>query len=289
MTQESAVEVNAEATAAEASETVQAAYDRIANPGKVQEEVKEPVTPTAETPPESVLTHDEIKSLKAQVARIPDLEKRLRDEGGRYGALKQSLDQIQQRIADKKEQSGPDVSLEEALADIKKDFGDDNELYTGLKSAFTKMANSRGGIDPEAVEKLVASKISEAKQVEYNSAIERLTEAHPTWQQDRESPELKAWTDSLSVKERNKFYQSNDPDFVADRLDVFAEWKEKKAATPEPKPEVKQEAKPETKPGPSKRLTSAVLPTNGTKPKATGDDRQAQIKAAYERVAGNRR
>jgi hypothetical protein len=289
MSQENAaVEVNAEVTATEASESVQSAYDRIANPGKVQEEVKEVTAPTVETPPDPVLTTDEIKELRAQVARIPELEKRLRDDGGRYGALKQSLEQIQQRIADKKEPSGAsDANVDEILADIKQEFGE-GELYSGLRSAFSKMANGRG-MDPDAIKKIASDAISEAKQTEYNEALGRLAEAHPTWEQDRETPELKEWTDSLSAKERNKFYQSNDPDYVADRLDQFQEWKSKKAATPETKEPPKEEAKPETKPGPSKRLTSAVLPTNGTKPKTTGDDSKAQVKAAYERIAGNRR
>jgi hypothetical protein len=284
-----AVEVNAEVIAAEASETVQAAYDRIANPGKVQEEVKEVIVPTAEKPLEPVLMPDEIKELRAQVARIPELEKRLRDEGGRYGILKQSLEQIQQRIADKKDTSGAsDVNVDEILADIKKDFGEDGELYAGLRSAFSKIANGRG-MDPDAIKKIASDAISEAKQTEYTAALGRLAEAHPTWEQDRETPELKEWTESLSAKERNKFYQSNDPDYVADRLDQFQEWKAKKVATPEIKEPPKEEVKPETKPGPSKRLTSAVLPTNGTKPKTTGEDSKSQVRAAYERVAGNRR
>jgi hypothetical protein len=284
-----AVGVNAEVIAAEAGESVQAAYDRIANPGKVQEEVKpkEVVAPTVETPPEPALTPDEIKDLRAQVSRIPELEKRLRDEGGRYGGLKKSLEEIQQRIADKKEPSGTDVNVDEILADIKQEFGE-GELYSGLRSAFSKMANGRG-MDPDAIKKIASDAISEAKQTEYNAALGRLAEAHPTWEQDREAPELKEWTDSLSAKERNKFYQSNDPDYVADRLDQFQEWKAKKVATPEIKEPPKEEVKPETKPSPSKRLTSAVLPTNGTKPKTTGEDSKSQVRAAYERVAGNRR
>lgn len=292
MTQENAApEVNAEENATTgASEAIQAAYDRIANPGKVQEEVKpkEEAAPTAGTPPEQILSPDEIKELRAQVARIPELEKRLRDEGGRYGALKQSLEQVQQRITDnKKDPSSGDVNVDEILADIKKEFGE-GELYNGLKSAFSKMATGRSA-DPEAIEKIVATKISEAKQAEYTEALGRLSEAHPDWEEIRESPDLKEWTDSLSAKERAKFYQSNNPDYVSDRLDAFVEWKAKKASTPEKKEEPKEEVKPEPKPGPSKRLTSAVLPTNGTKPKQAGEDRMAQIRAAYERVAGNRR
>ena len=271
--------------ATETSSAVQAAYDRIANPGKVQEEVKEAVIEsTAETPPDSVLTPDDIKELRAQVARIPELEKRLRDDGGRYGALKQSLEQVQQRIADQKEATGSAANVDEILADIKEKFGED-ELYTGLKSAFSKLAANNRGIDPGEVEKIVSSKISEAKQAQFKEAVDQLTEAHPTWMQDRETPEFNEWRDSLPAKVRDRLSKSEDPEYVSDKLHEFVEWKAKKVATPEPKEEVK----PAVKAAPSKRLIGAVLPTNGTKPKVTGEDRQAQIRAAYERVAGNRR
>jgi hypothetical protein len=283
MTTESGAETAVETTATEANETVQAAYDRIANPGKAQEEPKEVVTPTAPTPPESVISVDEIKELKAQVSRIPDLEKRLRDEGGRYGALKQSLEQIQQRIADKKESSGSDLNVDEILADIKKDFGED-ELYNGLKSAFSKVAGGRG-LDTDAIEKIVADKISAAKHAEREDAVAQLSEVRPTWRQDVAAPEFQECQSSLTARERDKLGRSNDPDYVSDKLSEFDEWKAKKSAAPGRT----EEQKAETKPGPSKRLASAVLPTNGTKPKAAGDDKQTQIRAAYERVAGNRR
>lgn len=294
MSVETEAQVTNETPAAEVSEpasssSVQAAYDRIANPGKAQDEPKEVVAPTAEKPPEPAFSMDEVKELKAQVARIPELEKRLRDEGGRYGALKQSLEQIQHRLTEKKAAPNTDANVDDILADIKKEFGED-QLYTGLKSAFSKLATGRNA-DPEAISKIVAGEISKAKQAELKESLSQLDQAHPTWREDRTTPEFQQWRDSLSERERERFARSQDPIYVSEKLDQFQEWKAKKAAAPEPthKDEAKPEVKPEQKPAPSKRLASAVLPTNGTKPKATGDDSKSQIRAAYERVAGNRR
>lgn len=279
-----------ETSAPEVSESIQAGYDRIANPGKDQakeSEAKAQITevkeepPTAETPPETTFTSDQIKGVMAQVSRIPELEKRLRDEGGRYGALKQTLDQLQQKLTTATSNSPADV--EEMLKDIKDEVGDDSPFYLSLKAAFSKVMTGKS-VDPETIEKMVSEKIEATKKAEMASAQERLTEAHPTWYQDRETPEFKEWKTTLSDRQRSRFERSNDPDFVAENLDQFQEWKAAKAKavvpTPQPKP---VEAKP------SARLLKAVMPTNGAKPKAAGeDDAKSSIRAGYERVAGAR-
>lgn len=280
----------------EVSESIQAGYDRIANPEKAQEEPpkkEEPVAPTAEAPPaaetpaEPAFDSEQIKAVMAQVSRIPELEKQLRDAGGRYGGLKKTLDELQQRMAAPGTTGTADV--EDMLKDIKEEFGEEG-LYQSLKTAFSKLAAGKS-IDPGAVEKIVAEKIAAAKQAETEAAMELLTEAHPTWQQDRETPEFKEWMESLPAKERTRFTRSEDPFYVADKLDDFKAWKEKKATPTPPKEEPAPAAVVTTKPNvPSKRLSAAVLPTTGAKPKPAGEDNAKEsIRAGYERVAGARR
>lgn len=282
-------------TATEVNESIQAGYDRIANPDKAQEEpkseqvkIQEPVEEaTAETAASSKstsapeFTNDQIQEVMATLARIPKLEKQLNDTGGRYGALKQSLEQLQQRMA--APAVGEPVDVESMLKDIKDEFGDDGLLYQTLKAAFSKVLAGRQ-VDSGAIEKVVSEKIAAAKQAEFDTALEQLTEAHPNWRQDRETPEFKDWVASLPDKVRNRFMRSTDPDFVAEKLDEFNEWKAKKKALPAQEKEPPVPAKKEAEP--SKRLLKAVLPTNGTKPKATGEDNAAaSIRAGYERVA----
>lgn len=279
-----------EQTAAEKNEEVRSAFDRIVNPDKVQEAKKEdPAASTAEElpaaePTEPAFDAEQIKTVMAQVARIPELEKQLRDAGGRYGSLKQSLEQLQQRIT-APASGDPVVDVEEMLAGIKEEFGEDG-LYQSLKTAFSKLAAGKS-VDPASIEKMVTEKIAATKQAEIETAMELLTEAHPTWQEDRKTPEFKEWMDSLPAKERNRFSRSEDPFYVADKLDDFKAWREKKAAPPAKEETPAPAAK--TEHAPSKRLTSAVLPTNGTKPKAAGeDDKKTQVRSAFERVLGNR-
>lgn len=274
---------------------VRSAYDRIANPDKVQEPKPAPVVdqpkveieePTAEVPPEPAYTNDQIKDVIAQVSRIPELEKQLRDAGGRYGALKQSLEQLQQKIS--APATGEPIDVEEMLKEIKDDFGEEG-LYKSLKAAFSKVVAGKS-IDPETVGKIVLERIEETKKAEEAAAIAELTDAHPTWMEDRKTPEFKEWMSSLPEKQRKRFERSNDPYYVADVLDGFAEWKKKKVApTPAPVPTPAPAKAEEPEHVPSKRLTNAVMPTNGTKPKAKGeDDKASQVRAAYEKVAGAR-
>ena len=283
-----AVIVAPQPTVTEVSESIQAVYDRIANPEKVQEAPKdEPAAPTAElpaaeTPKEPAFDSEQIKTVMAQVARIPELEKQLRDAGGRYGGLKKSLDELQQRMAAPGNAGTADV--EDMLKDIKEEFGEDG-LYTSLKSAFSKVVAGRS-IDPDSIKKMVLEQVEATRQAEIETAMAQLTEAHPTWQEDRQTPEFKAWMETMPVKERNRFSRSNDPFYVADKLDEFKEWKAKPpAAVEDPKPVVA----PKTERVPSKRLSNAVLPTNGSKPKPAGEDNAKEsIRAGYERVAGAR-
>ena len=277
---------------AEVSESIQAGYDRIANPEKVQEAppLKEvsaaptAETPAAETPAEPAFDSEQIRAVMAQVARIPELEKQLRDAGGRYGGLKKSLDELQQRMAAPGNSGTADV--EDMLKDIKEEFGEEG-LYTSLKSAFSKLAAGKS-VDPDAVQKMVSEQIAATKQAETEEAMAVLTEAHPTWTEDRKTPEFKEWRESLPAKERARFDRSQDPFYVADKLDDFKAWKEKKA-TPAPAKEETPVVTTKTVNAPSKRLTAAVLPTNGTKPKPAGEDNAKEsIRAGYERVAGAR-
>ena len=275
----------------EISESIQAGYDRIANPEKVKEDEnsenasKLSVSATVETAASSdvggtpAFTNDQIQEVMATLARIPKLEKQLNDTGGRYGALRQSLDQLQQRMS--APTAGDPADVEEMLKDIKEEFGEEG-LYTSLKSAFSKVAAGRQ-FDPSAVDKIVSEKIAEAKQEELREAIEQLSESHPTWMQDRETPEFAEWKKTLPDKVLKRFNRSVDPDYLSDKLDEFNEWKTKKSVPATPQPQQKPA------PVPSKRLTNAVLPTNGTKPKAAGaEDKASSIRAGYERVAGAR-
>lgn len=265
------------AAANEVQESIQAGYDRIANPDKSEAKQEQP---TVETPPEPVLTGDQAKELLAQVARIPDLEKQLRDTGGRYGALKQTIEQLQQRIATSTTASETAASAADAgelLADLRDEFP---ELADKLQGAFSRVMALKGGIDPEGIEKVVAARLEVERKAATEEAMGRLSEAHPDWLQVRETPEFKEWQESLQPRVLARFTRSQDPDYVAEMLDQHKDWLKSRSTPPEP---------PKQDTAQAKRLTNAVLPTNGTRQAPKGEpDPKASIRIGYERIAGKR-
>ena len=251
----------------QATESISAGYNRIANPN--QEEKPQ----TVETPPEPAFTNEQAKELMAQVARIPDLEKRLRDEGGRYGSLKQSLEQLQQRIATSGTGSKADVS--KALQGFRDEYG---ELADLLQPAFEEIARSGGQVDASTISQLVAEQRQAEREAEQKEGMQQLSELHPDWLEVREKPDFSEWKASLSDRERTRFEKSNDPFYVSDMLDKHKDWL--KSKTTQNVVAANQ---------PSKRLAAAVLPTSGAKVAQKGEpDTKASIRAGYERIAGAR-
>lgn len=269
----------------EAQESIQAGYDRIANPDKIEAPVEvKKEEPTVATPPEPVLTGEQAKELLAQVARIPDLEKQMRDAGGRYGGLKKSIEDLQQRIASastasEKTENAADVG--ELLTDLRDEFP---ELADKLEGAFSKVMASRGGVNPEEVERVVAERLVAERRAATEDAMNQLTEDHPDWLQVRETPEFQEWKSSLPPRVLARFTRSQDPYYVAEMLDEHKEWLKTRNQQPAPNP-----PKHETAPATKSRLTNAVLPTNGTRQTPKGEpDPKAVQRAAYERVSGKR-
>lgn len=283
-------EVSTETTATateDAAEAIRRGYEKVAEPDKVQEPeakvepttTEEPAAQTEETPP--AINGEQLKDLMARVERIPELEKRLRDEGGRYGALKQSLEQLQQKIAEsttRQEVVDNTADAKELLAELRDEFP---ELAGPLEKAFSRVISARGGIDPGSIDKIVAERVAVERQAERTANLEEakrlITEYHPDFWEVKGTPEFATWLGTLNPRTRARLEVSEDPIFVAEQIDAFKDWKQSSNA---------KEKEPTQ---PSKRLADAVLPTTGAKVATQKTvDPKASIRAGYERVAGKR-
>ena len=278
MTTESTVENEVVQTEVENQSEVQSAYDRIANPEKTTEVEQVTQEVTAETPPEPVLTREQAQALMAQVGRIPELQKQLRDAGGRYGEIKQQVEQLQKRLSTSStagEVAATSADAGELLKDLRDEFP---ELADKLEGAFSKVMASKGGIDQSGIDQIVSARIQSERQAEIEGAKQTLTEAHPDWQQVINAPTYAEWRATLPPRVNARITASQDPFFAAEMLDQHKEWLASKTT--------KQPAKPAE---PSKRLANAVMPS-GTRGTPQGEpDKKAAIRAAYEKVAGARR
>jgi molecular chaperone GrpE (heat shock protein) len=267
-----------------ASDAIRRGYEKVAEPDKVQEQQTEASTAsteaaqTVETPP----ANDQLKDLMTRVERIPELEKRLRDEGGRYGALKQQLEQLQQKIAESttsREVAANTADAKELMKDLRDEFP---ELADKLEGAFSRVMATKGGIDQGGIDKLVSERLAAEREAARASSDEKsfkqILEFHPDFEQTVNLPEFATWKETLHPRLRARLDTSTDPFFVADQVDSFKEWQKSKAEGKETAPAA-----------PSKRLADAVLPTTGQRvaTQKTADPK-ASIRAGYERVAGKR-
>lgn len=256
---------------------VQSAYDRIANPDKATEDEQVTQPATAETPPqdEPVLTREQAQDLMAQVGRIPELQKQLRDAGGRYGEIKQQVEQLQKRLTTSSTAGEASADAGELLKDLRDEFP---ELADKLEGAFSKVMANKGGIDQSGIDQIVSARIQSERQAAIEEAKQSLTEAHPDWQEVITAPTYAEWRSTLPPRVNARITSSQDPFFAAEMLDQHKEWLVSKTT--------KQPAKPAE---PSKRLANAVMPS-GTRGAPQGEpDKKAAIRAAYEKVAGARR
>lgn len=274
-------------TPEEATSAIQKGYDAIANPEKVLD--VEPVivhedVQTEEIPPEPSI-NDQVKGLQAQMARLSELEKQIekrsRDDGGRYGALKQTLEQLQQRMSTSPNDAATNAAdVDELLKDLTEEYP---ELSSSLKGAFSKVLASKGGvIDPDSIGNIVAERIKAERKAEFDTALKAVIDKHEDFYTMRETPSFKAWRETLSPRERSMFSRSEDPVYVSEMLDEYKDWNTKEVAKTSAAKQGANHQKSRS------RLEAAVLPTSGAK-SSTGElSPKDAMRAGYEKVAGAR-
>lgn len=203
-----------------------------------EEEDQEPETLTAEEPPEEKIENPwdkEIVELRTQVARIPELEKRLRDAGGQYGGLKQTVEQIQKRLSSPTEFLDAKVDASELLKDL--NGAGYEELAEMLKPAFSKIMTATPS--EESIAERVTTKLNEekiaAQKKSLEDAMEAVTEAHSDFKEiiNKEEgkftdPVFAEWLESLTPRKKAKAISSTDPDYVSDVIDEFKEYRASK-------------------------------------------------------------
>lgn len=238
----------------DSSDSFRKAYEATANPGDPQEPTPEPVI-EEESQPKS-LTEEEASALFSGILAKSEesLQKQLRDANGKIGALFQKVEQMKAtaRPAAAKLTPGALKRLAENFPEMA------GALTEDLAEIFTAT--------PEPAEP--APKGQEID-------VSFLNESHPDWQSLRDNPpdDYKEWLNSLRPSTRTRFITSDDPLYVAEKLDDYREWQSKSRK--------QQSAEPVA----SSRIENAVSPTNGTKPPAKGEPNPSErFRAAYKKA-----
>lgn len=281
-----------ERTAADAAE--QAAFDGVFSGDSISNEEEESSEDTqeddqtqseqqtAETPPETKIagmTETQIAELLKHASRIPDLEKQLRDSNGRYGGLKQSFEDLQKSksnglagkiTADKfKRMSEQFPEIAEMLAE------DLSGMIDGAPSAAVTQEEINRQISTGiSAFKSEFEKAQEAK--ELAKAQNRLMQKHPDFfTTTRESPQFKEWFAKLPYASAKQLEESNDPDYVASRVDEF-----KQSLAPENSKQQQQQQQ-------QRRIDRAIQPEGSKAPPRRNAELSEQ--EAFDAVFKNRK
>lgn len=218
--------------------------DEVAEPEPIQD-----LAPEAPAPELATITKDQFDDLLRKAASIDEMRaenKRLSDTVfGKIGGMQQSLAQLQSHGA--VEISDDDFAFtREAFPELAVMIGDDMKKVVG-KLRGTGQATP---FDPAQVEQLIAQRLDPALQkvtVDYETKL--LRAYHPDWKQVVNSEDFRKWGQSLPPGELQAMNDSNDANFLADRIAAF------KAVKPSaPPPSTKVVATRQT------RLAAAVAP-----------------------------
>jgi hypothetical protein len=217
------------------------------------------------TPDTVSITREQFERLTKSAEMVESLTKQQDRVNGTLGSLKQALDRLQQETP-----SGQQVEVSEAdFEDLAKEFPDLAGLtIKGLNKVLGKMRGTGGqSVDPKQIESVVQERITQGINQVVGRQIEQvLGDRHPDWKdlRDQKPADYQEWLQSLPEADRANYLNSDDPYFVAKKLDGFKAFRAKRA----------EQKAPQAKSTRKEIIQAAVAPrgTGGQPPAKTGDD-----------------
>lgn len=211
--------------------------------------------PAAEPPKYAQITEDQFNDLMAKVSQIDEGKRQIDTLSGHLGGMKQVVEGLKQQRK----------SL--SAGQLKRVAAEFPELAEALQSDLSELAGG-SGVDTAEIDKRVESVVESrvaAKAVEFETKILRFY--HRDWDKVVVSQDFLTWKGQLPEAERTKLDNSNDGEYIADKL---TEFKAAKAAKDKADAEAAAKAKSSDKR--QQRLEAAVPPrgSGGHTPSKSG-------------------
>lgn len=186
------------------------------------------------------ITEEQFSELMAKVSQFEDGKRQIDTLAGHIGGVKQVVESLKQQRK----------SL--SAGQLKRVAAGFPELAEALQSDLSEM----GGVDPvdidKRVESIVESRVA-AKAIEFETKLLRFY--HRDWDQVVVSNDFLAWKNQLPEAERTKLDNSNDGQYIADKLTEF-----KAAKAAQDKAAADAAAKAKSSNSRQQRLEAAVPP-----------------------------
>lgn len=211
--------------------------------------------PAAEPPKYAQITEDQFNELLTKVGQIDEGRRQIDTLSGHLGGMKQVVEGLKQQRK----------SL--SAGQLKRVAAEFPELAEALQSDLSELAGG-SGVDTAEIDKRVESVVESrvaAKAVEFETKILRFY--HRDWDKVVVSQDFLTWKGQLPEAERTKLDNSNDGEYIADKL---TEFKAAKAAKDKADAEAAAKAKSSDKR--QQRLEAAVPPrgSGGHTPSKSG-------------------
>lgn len=218
---------------------------------------KEEPQPAQETPPApkyAQITEDQFNDLMAKVGQIDEGKRQIDTLSGHLGGMKQVVESLKQQRK----------SL--SAGQLKRVAAEFPELAEALQSDLSELGGA--SVDPMEIDKRVESVVESrvaAKAIEFETKLLRFY--HRDWDKVVVSQDFLTWKGQLPEAERTKLDNSNDGEYIADKL---TEFKAAKAAKDKAAAEAAERAKSSDKR--QQRLEAAVPPrgSGGHTPSKSG-------------------
>jgi hypothetical protein len=272
--------------AAEAAAAAQAQADADAAAAQAQADAANaPVT----------ITQADLDAIRAQLARVPDLEAELRrvhdTTAGRIGSLKQSIDALKDKagsgnkmaIKQMKRLSEEYPELAQMLMEDLNDASGDGGT-TAQPEAQAQGDEQASGDNPGA--DAAAEPAVQVDPLEHPEVQKRLRAAemaivsavHPDWRTLPSQPEFTAWTNQLPPAAQQMLANSWESKVMIDAFNDFKDWKAKR--------DTQAQAQAETNKQRDKRLAGAIPATTGAPTGANAVDDDEAFAAGFKSVRG---
>lgn len=198
--------------------------------------------PEHELPRMAQITEAQFNDLMTKVSQIDDGKRQIDALNGHLGGMKQVVEGLKQQRK----------SL--TPGQLKRVSAEYPELAEALQSDLSELSGAT--VDPVEIDKRVETAV-EARVGAVSVAFETklLRFYHRDWEQVANSPDFIAWKGALPAEELAKLNDSNDGEYIADKLTEF-----KAAKATKDKAATEAAAKAQTSNSRQKRLEAAVQP-----------------------------
>ena len=222
-------------------------------PEAKEPEVKEPVEPE---PKLAQITEAQLADLMAKAGQVDESRRQIDTLSGHIGNMKQVVEGLKQQ----RKQLSP--------GQLKRVAADFPELAQALQDDISELAGSP--VD--------ADEISRRVTIAFETKL--LRAYHPDWKAVANSPEFHTWKAGLPTESRAELENSNDAEYLADRISEFKTMKAKADADAKAEAEAKANRQPATTTR-QKRLEAAV-PAKGTGAHATSKAPKSDFQAGWD-------